>query len=131
MFFFKFYRMTDYQKVEIELLNIQIGCLLRHARLKSKLSQQNFASSIGYTSTMIGRVERSENFSSWDKIFFISQKLKVNYCNLFNLRTQEDLLKIVEESYILETKLNQEKKDYYEFLRKDIIRIFKLLAKNK
>jgi transcriptional regulator with XRE-family HTH domain len=123
--------MKEYKKIKLELLNIQIGCTLRHARLKTEISQQNLATSLGYTSTMVGRVERFENISGWDKIFSIAQELKVNYCNLFILQSQDELLAIVDQSYKLEEKLNQDKRDYYEFLRKTIIKNYILLSKAK
>jgi transcriptional regulator with XRE-family HTH domain len=123
--------MKEYKKVELEILNIQIGCILRHARLLSKLSQQDLGMSLGYTSVMIGRVERFENISGWDKIFFIAEKLEVDFHELFILKTKNELLTIIEESFKLEVKLNQEKRDYYEFLKKTIIRNYDLLSKLK
>lgn len=121
--------MREYTKVEIHLLNIQIGCILRLARLKKKLSQHNLGLLLGYNSTMIGRVERFENVSGWDKIFSISQQLNVNYCNLFILKNKDALISIVNESFQMEEKLTQEKIDYYNFLKKTIISNFDLLSK--
>lgn len=123
--------MREYKKVELEILNIQIGCVLRYARLLLKLSQQDLGTSLGYTSVMIGRVERFENISGWDKIFYIAEKLGVNFHELFILKTKDELLNIIEESLKLEVKLNQEKRDYYEFLKKTIIRNYDLLYKLK
>ena len=123
--------MTERKKLELLLLNIQIGTFIRHARLKAKISQENLASSIGYTSTMVGRVERFENISGWDKIFSIAQELKIDYCSLFILHTEKELLSIVAQSYKLEEKLNQEKIDYYDFLKRTIIKNYALLAKCK
>ncbi len=129
--FFKFYFMREYKKIELEILNIQIGCVLRYARLFSKLSQQDLGSSLGYTSVMIGRVERFENISGWDKIYYIAEKLEVNFHELFILKTKDELLKIIEESLKLEVKLNQEKRDYYEFLKKTVVKNYDLLSKFK
>lgn len=123
--------MREYKKVELEILNIQIGCILRYARLISKLSQQDLGLSLGYTSVMIGRVERFENISGWDKIFYIAEKLEVNFHELFILKTKDELLKIIEESLKLEVKLNQEKRDYYEFLKKTVVKNYDLLSKLK
>ena len=121
--------MRKYNDVELQILNIQIGCLLRLARLKKKLSQHDLALVLGYNSTMIGRVERFENVSGWDKIFSISQQLNVDYCGLFVLQSKEALISIVEESFKLELKLTQEKTDYYNFVRKTIITKFDILDK--
>ena len=123
--------MREYKKVELEILNIQIGCILRYSRLLLKLSQQDLGTSLGYTSVMIGRVERFENISGWDKIFYISERLEVNFHELFILKTKDELLQIIEESLKLEVKLNQEKRDYYEFLKKTVIKNYDLLSKLK
>lgn len=129
--FFKFYFMTKYNELELQLLNVQIGCMLRLGRLKKNLSQHDLALLLGYTSTMIGRVERFENVSSWDKIFSISKQLNIIFCNLFVLQNQEKLLSIVNESYKLEKKLTQEKEDYYSFLKKIIVTKYNLLENEK
>jgi transcriptional regulator with XRE-family HTH domain len=121
--------MRTYSEAELQLINIQIGCMLRLARLKQKLSQFALGVKIDYTSTMIGRIERFENVSGWDKIYTISQYLNVDYCRLFVLKSKESLLSIVEESFKLEEKLTQEKIDYYNFLKKTIINKFDLLEK--
>lgn len=112
--------MKKYNKNEIELINIQIGCVLRYSRLKKGLSQHELALQLDMNPTTIGRIERFENVSSWDKIFILSQKLNINFCNLFNLMDKVDLLTIIENSLRLEEKLTQDKKDYYSFLRKTI-----------
>ena len=112
--------MTKYGEIEFELLNIQIGCLLRLARLKKGLSQHNLSLLLGSNPTMVGRVERSENISGWDKILLISQELDVDFCSLFVLKAKEELLSIVDESFKLEDKLTQEKADYYSYLKKTI-----------
>lgn len=131
MLFYKFYFMTECKKIKLQLINIQIGTTIRYARLKAKISQEKLASSIGYTSTMVGRIERFENTSGWDKIFSIAEVLNVNFCNLFILQTEKELLEIVAESYKLEEKLNQEKMDYYDFLKRTIVKNYVLLAKCK
>lgn len=123
--------MRKYNDVELQLLNIQVGCMLRLARLKSKLSQHTLAVILGYNSTMIGRVERFENVSGWDKIFSISQHLNVDFCSLFILKNKDVLLSIVDESFSLEEKLTEDKTHYYNFLKKSIIVKFDLLENYK
>lgn len=123
--------MRMYSEVELEILNIQIGCMLRLARLKKNLSQLDLSLLIGSNPTMIGRIERFENVSGWDKIVSLSQRLNVDFYSLFDLKNEDDLLSIIEESFALENKLTQEKKDYYAFLKKEIITRYNLLPKNR
>ncbi len=123
--------MTEYKKIELQLINIQIGTIIRYARLKTKISQDKLGSSIGYTDKMIGRIERFENMSGWDKIFSIAQELNLNFGSLFILKTEKELLSIVEESYKLEVKLNQDKIDFHNFLKRTIVKNYVLLAKCK
>jgi transcriptional regulator with XRE-family HTH domain len=118
--------MRKYSEVELELLNIQIGCVLRLARLKKGLSQHNLSLLLGSNPTMVGRVERSENVSGWDKILSISQQLDIDFCSLFVLKGKDELLSIVEESFKLEDKLTQEKRDYYNFLKTTITNKYNL-----
>lgn len=131
MLFLKIYFMLEYNKLELQMINIQIGCVFRFARLKKGISQQDLGTNIGYTSTMIGRVERFENFSGWDKIFTIAIELNENFEGLFILKTKNEILEIVEKSFKLEDRLNQDKIDYYEFLRRTIDNNFNLLNKYK
>ncbi|WP_303316757.1 helix-turn-helix transcriptional regulator [Flavivirga abyssicola] len=121
--------MRKYGKIELHLLNIQIGCVLRLARLKKGLSQHSLSLMLGSNPTMVGRVERFENVSGWDKIYFISQQLDVDFSNLFILKSKDDLLSIVEESLKLESKLTQDKRDYYIFLKMTITNKYDLLKK--
>lgn len=116
-------------KIELNLINLQIGCVLRLARLKQNLSQDKLGGRIEYSSTMIGRVERGESVSGWDKIYTISKSLNVNFNSLFILKDKDTLISIVEESFKLEVKLTQEKVDYYNFLKKTLINQFILLEK--
>jgi transcriptional regulator with XRE-family HTH domain len=117
--------------IELNLINLQIGCILRLARLKQNLSQYKLGVKIDYTSTMIGRVERAEGVSGWDKIYTISQYLNVNFDSLFTLKSRDSLILIVDESFKLEEKLTQEKIDYYKYLKKTIKNQFDLLEKEK
>ena len=121
--------MRKYGKEELEILNIQIGCVLRHGRLKKGLSQHELSLSLGTNPTMVGRVERFENVSGWDKVFLISQELGVDYITLFNLKSKEELLTIVDNSKKLEKKLTKEKREYYSKLKDKIIKSFKSLKK--
>lgn len=123
--------MRKYTEMELELLNMQIGCMLRLGRLKKGMSQLDLALLLGSNPTMIGRIERFENVSGWDKILSISQQLSIDFCNLFVLKTKEELLLVVEESFKLEDKLTQEKRDYYDFLKSQIINRYSLLKKEK
>ena len=123
--------MLEINKLRLQLINIQIGCVFRYARLKRGISQDDLGLLIGYSSTMIGRVERFENFSGWDKIYTISEELNENFDKLFILKSESELLNIVSESFKLEDRLNQEKIDYYDFLKKTIKNNFALLKKIK
>ena len=123
--------MLEINKLRLQLINIQIGCVFRYARLKRGISQDDLGLLIGYSSTMIGRVERFENFSGWDKIYTISEELNENFDKLFILKTESELLDIVSESFKLEDRLNQDKIDYYDFLKKTIKNNFTLLTKFK
>jgi transcriptional regulator with XRE-family HTH domain len=118
-------------EIEINLINLQIGCMLRFARLKQNLSQHSLGIKLDYSSTMIGRVERAESISGWDKVYTISKYLNVNFNSLFSLKNKEALISIVEESFKLEEKLTQEKVDYYNFLKKTIKIQFDLLEKER
>jgi len=123
--------MRKSSETEIYIINIQIGCILRLARLSQKLSQHTLAGKLEYNSTMIGRIERFESISGWDKILRISQYLNVDYSELFILKNRDSLLSIVDESFRLEEKLTQEKIDYYSFLKKTIRNKFNLLEKER
>tara|TARA_R110002033_G_scaffold129350_1_gene170142 strand:+ start:496 stop:867 length:372 start_codon:yes stop_codon:yes gene_type:complete len=112
--------MKKYSEKELHLLNIQLGCILRLARLKKGLSQHSLSLMLNSNPTMVGRVERFENVSGWDKIYTISQILDVEFCALFVLKSKSDLLSIVDESVNLEDKLTKEKRGYYSFLKRTI-----------
>ncbi len=101
----------------IVLLNVQIGCLLRYERLKLRLSQQELGLEIGMDSTLIGRIERALNFSSWDKIYIYAQYVNITATELLSLKTRDDLREIVEKSFILESKKSPSTKLYYENLK--------------
>lgn len=123
--------MRKYNEDELKLINIQIGCLLRLARLKKGLSQHNLSLILGSNPTMVGRIERFENINSWDKLYSISQQLDIDFCDLFNLRSKDELLSIVDESFKLEDKLTVEKKEYYSILKTTITRGYNSVQKNR
>lgn len=123
--------MRKYNEDELKLINIQIGCLLRLARLKKGLSQHNLSLILGSNPTMVGRIERFENISSWDKLYSISQQLDIDFCDLFTLRSKDELLSIVDESFKLEDKLTIEKKEYYNILKITIIKEYNSVQKDR
>ncbi len=119
--------MRKYDAEELKLLNIQIGCVLRLARLRKGLSQEDLAVLLESNSTMIGRVERAKNISGWNKLFSISQELGVDYCSLFVLVRKDQLLSVVEESLKFENKLTGEKAGYFTKLKAAIANQYDLL----
>ncbi|WP_294958316.1 helix-turn-helix transcriptional regulator [uncultured Flavobacterium sp.] len=123
--------METTSEIELNLINLQIGCMLRLARLKQNFSQHTLGLKIDYSSTMIGRVERAESISGWDKIYTISRYLRIDFKSLFILNSLESLILIVEESFNLEVKLTQEKIDYYNILKKTLRIQFDLLEKER
>lgn len=108
--------MRKYGEIELQLLSIQIGCIIRLARHKKGLSQLSLSLLLGTNPTMIGRIERFETISGWDKILSISQELEVDFCSLFKLKSEKDLLAVLRESISLEEKLTVDKKNYYDNL---------------
>lgn len=119
--------MTKYSELELNLINIQIGCILRLARLRKGVSQLELSLILGSNPTMVGRVERFEYESSWNKIYLISQQLEIDFFSLFKLKSKNELLSIVEESLSLEQKLTQAKRKYYDVLTTTITKKFNSL----
>jgi transcriptional regulator with XRE-family HTH domain len=113
--------MKEYPREYIELLNIQIGCLLKVNRLRSKKSQHDLALVLESNPTAIGRIERAEVISGWDRIYILSQELKIPFSDLFVLLPEKKLLLIIDEILGLEQKLNDEKKEFYRTLISKII----------
>lgn len=114
--------MEKYTNKQIELLSIQVGCMLRYARLKRGISQEQLGQSIGSNSVRIGRIERSENICSWSTLMLLSQELELNISDLLNLKNKSYILSLIHDIIQLERKLTQDKKDYYRFLQKKINR---------
>jgi len=112
--------MKLYSKEEIKLLRIQIGCVIRKSRLEKKLSQEDVGHLVDTNSTGIGRIERGENVRGWENLILICQHLEVDLSTLFYLKSKTEILKIIEDTFKMEVKLNQGKRDYYHFLIKQV-----------
>lgn len=110
--------MTHYGDTELELINIQIGCIFRMERLKRNLSQHDLSLEINTDPTIIGRIERFEYGIRWEKIFKISQYFTLNFCSLFELKSCNYTLEIINECLQRETKLTRTKEKYYKNLVK-------------
>lgn len=112
--------MTKYGTKELELLNIQIGCVLKLERLKKGISQEDLGLLIEADKTKIARLERYAHATNWSTIYLVSQELNCNFCSLFVLKGKKEILQIVEECIKLENKLSAMKIKYYENLKKHI-----------
>lgn len=129
-FFSTFVLMGRNYEKEIEILKIQIGCVLRLARLRRNLSQHQLSLLVDTNSTTIGRIERNEIICGWDKLYLLSHKLDVEFSNLLDLKSERELLSIVKESLELDSKLTKDKKSFYASLKRTIKREYKLLLEN-
>ncbi|MDO6761895.1 helix-turn-helix transcriptional regulator [Tamlana sp. 2_MG-2023] len=118
--------MRSYNEFELHILNIQIGCVLKLARLKKGLSQHQLSLILESNPTSIGRIERFEHSCSWDKLYQFCQNLDLDFCNLFILKQREELLAIVDETIKHEEKLTQRKRAYYKSLKVLIKQEFKI-----
>lgn len=123
--------MRKFSSIEIELINIQIGCILRLARLRKGLSQLELGHQIDSNPTLIGRIERAEGKTSWEKIYMLCKQLDVNLCNLLEIKDRDSLVSIVEEAMQFEDKLTQDKNKFYNSLKGRIRDLFKLMSKNQ
>tara|TARA_R110000822_G_scaffold44229_4_gene118876 strand:- start:6018 stop:6389 length:372 start_codon:yes stop_codon:yes gene_type:complete len=108
--------MNENPKDLLDLLNIQIGCILKVNRLRRGISQHELSLILELNPTAIGRIERAEVTSGWDRIYILSKELRIPFSDLFELLPEKDLLLIVDELYSLEQKLNDEKKEFYRTL---------------
>ncbi|MEC7263984.1 MAG: helix-turn-helix transcriptional regulator [Bacteroidota bacterium] len=122
--------MRKYSGIEIELINIQIGCVLRLARLRKGLSQLELGHQIDSNPTLIGRIERAEGKTSWEKIYMLCKQLDVNSCELLKIKNADSLISIVEEAMQFEDKLTQDKNKFYNSLKGRIQDLFKSLNKD-
>ncbi|MGF7231367.1 helix-turn-helix domain-containing protein [Arachidicoccus sp.] len=124
--------MKVYSEEELQLVNIYIGLSIKLGRLKQGLSQLQFAILVETNNTNIGRIERAEHYTGWDKILLLTQYLNLDFCSLLTVKTKKDLLGIVEECYKLEGRLTKEKNKYYIDLHHRIEGLHKkILANNK
>jgi DNA-binding XRE family transcriptional regulator len=105
--------MSGVNKTKIRLIRLQIGCIIKLARLKKGLSQGELALLTDCTSTTIGRIERAEHSSNWEILLLICDQLNIQVGKLFVLKQKNDLLSIVKHIFQLEQKLTTEKKNYY------------------
>lgn len=115
---------TRYQKIEITIINIYIGCKLRLERLKRNLSQHEVGIENGFDGITIGRIERAEHISSWSVIYLVSGYLGIEFASLFKLKSKAELLEIVNQCHALENKLTKEKEKYYSTLLDKIEELF-------
>ncbi|MFP5436791.1 MAG: XRE family transcriptional regulator [Bacteroidia bacterium] len=112
--------MSKYETKELELLNIQIGFVLKLARLQKKISQENLGLAIDGDKTKIARLEKNAHATNWTTIYLVSQKLDIDFGSLFILKSKRDLLLIVDECIKLDNKLTTMKIRYYENLKRTI-----------
>ncbi|GAA6765736.1 hypothetical protein AAFH68_16740 [Flavobacterium sp. CGRL1] len=115
--------MNKYRAEELKLLNIQIGCVLKLARLKKGISQEFLGLSIDSDKTKIARLEKNAHASNWDTIYSVSQELEIDFCTLFILKSNNEILTIVDECIELDKKLSKMKIAYYEKLKNTISNI--------
>lgn len=115
-------------QIKIELINIQLGCMLKVARLKKNLSQHDLALTLDTNPTAIGRIERAEVISGWDKIFKLAEELQIDFAMLFSLQPKNHLLGLIEEIIHLEEKLTSEKEKYYSNLKQEVKEKFRKLS---
>jgi len=108
--------MTNYSKIEIEIINISLGLTIKLKRLEHKLSQLDLGIISETDNTLVGRIERAEHIVGWNVIMLVSQKLNINFSSLFALKTKEEVLELIEDCLALETKLTQQKKAFYDKL---------------
>lgn len=119
--------MREYSKEELDALGLQIGCVLKLERLRKGISQEDLGLEIGSNSTTVGRIERHENLTSWKNIYLICQALELEFNILFNLKSEAEILEIIQECITFEGKLNRKKREYYELLIGNVRQKFKNL----
>ncbi|WP_159634740.1 helix-turn-helix domain-containing protein [Sphingobacterium composti Ten et al. 2007 non Yoo et al. 2007] len=115
---------------EIQLINIYIGIVLRHARLTENLSRHDISLKCDIDSMAIGRIERAEHMSNWSSIYILCRYLNVEFSKLFVLKKEYEYINIIEKSYTLEKKLNIEKKRYYKMLTEKVKDLFREIKDN-
>lgn len=80
--------MRLFTEEEFEKVNIYVGFTIKFKRLKLRLSQFQLAVNVGSNNTSIGRIERAEHFSRWDKIITITQYL--DFCELMEIKDKKE-----------------------------------------
>ncbi|NLN32846.1 MAG: helix-turn-helix transcriptional regulator [Flavobacteriaceae bacterium] len=116
--------MRLFTEEEFKKVNIYVGLTIKFKRLKLGLSQFQLAVNVGSNNTSIGRIERAEHFSGWDKIITITQFLDIDFCELMVIKDKKEILKLVNDCYILEEKLTSQKENYYVELLEKISKYF-------
>lgn len=114
--------MSKYGIEELELLNIQIGCIIKLTRLKKKISQESLGLLIDADKTKIARLEKNAHATNWTTIYLVSQELGIDFSNLFILKSKKEILSVIEECFKLDNKLTTIKIKYYEDLKKTILK---------
>jgi len=122
---------ATYSKVELQIIDIYIGCKIRLERLRKNLSQYDVGINSGTDNTAVGRIERAEHSSSWSKIYLVCQSLNIDFTELFVLKQKEELMALVDKIHSMERKLTNEKEKYYEDLKKRIENLFRILGSVK
>ena len=105
--------MQECTETELQLLNIQVGSLIRFHRLNQKLSQLDLGLMIGTDGTMIGRVERALHNTSWQNLYRITTALNLDIAELFAPRSKIEIIDIIEKSMLLDKKLSSSKRDFF------------------
>lgn len=119
-----FYFVKSDKNIEIERLRLQIGCMIKLARLKKGYSQFDLSLLFNSNTTMIGRIERGETIAGWDKIYILSNLLDLKIDKIFTITSKNNIIKIVTETRELEDKLTTEKSIYYDNLMNKIEEVF-------
>lgn len=110
--------MQNYGNKELELLGLQIGCVIKLNRLQKGLSQEELGLLINANSTLVGRIERFEISTSWTNLFKVCKELDIEYSTFFKLKTLSEIISMVDTCLKLDNKLTDEKKKYYNLLKK-------------
>ncbi|MFI2744236.1 hypothetical protein ACG2LH_15990 [Zhouia sp. PK063] len=74
---------------------------------------------------MIGRIERASHIAGWDKILLLTQHLDINFIELWELKSEQELISLIDEVYKLDKKLNNTKELYYTKLKQKVQKMFR------
>lgn len=116
--------MKKLSKVELEIINVSLGLIIKLNRLENEYSQLELGIRSNTDNTIVGRIERAEHVSNWQNLYKVSQQLGLDYCSLFIMKSKEELLELVDKCFKFETKLTKEKHRYYEELKVRIHNLF-------